>query len=186
MDLIKFNKIIDYYYQGKIEIDNLPRGCGRVVLSCDKYVFKFPHLISSNMCGIKQNEYELYFTSTINDNSDLHSFKGIFNEVLYSYKGVNVYKKLLTDTEDICEVLGLKDRLELEVYINREFKRTLMSLVSRTDLQLDDALHVDNWGYDLTYNCLKCLDYGAYEDSYEEDNSVACVDCTKVCEHSII
>ncbi|WP_394863475.1 hypothetical protein [Paraclostridium bifermentans] len=173
------DKIINDYYEGKIPVERLPRGCGRAVLTYENYAIKFPHFVDNSSCGVKQNSYEEYVTNTLKEDTDLKWYKEIFNPVIYTYRGVNVYNKLLTDTNEICSILGLDNIFELEGFIKSKYKNKLTDIVPYLNLQLDDCLHADNWGYDLYSRSLKCLDYGVYEDYYEDENEVACEVCPR-------
>lgn len=173
------DKIIDDYYDGKIPVERLPRGCGRAVLTYENYALKFPHFVDNSSCGIKQNSYEEHVTNILKEDEDFKWYAELFNPVIYTYRGVNVYNKLLTDTDEICNILELPNVFQLEAFIKENYRSKLLDIVPAISLQLDDCLHVDNWGYDLYSRSLKCLDYGVYEDYYEDENEVACTTCSR-------
>lgn len=48
----------------------------------------------------------------------------------------------------------------LQNYIDSRFASKLESLADYENLDLEDALHYKNWGYDEEEQTFKCLDYG--------------------------
>ncbi|GAA0101473.1 hypothetical protein UT300012_21880 [Paraclostridium bifermentans] len=153
--------IIDNYYSKTLEASKYYLGSGRKVLLTDKYAIKFPEFIDDEETdGLKQNEFEEYITNLIESGNTFEKAKSIINRVIYSYRSVNVYKRINNDIDSLSLRFGFNNRVELEDYIVKAFSDRLTELSDSEDLHLEDALRATNWGYDEDTEEWKCLDYG--------------------------
>ena len=159
-------ELVDMFWEGSLDLNDNPRGAGRQIAVYKGYVLKFPVETGDAACGVRQNEYEERISRLLEEDKDLEDAIPVINKVVYTYRGINVYKKLNTDLEFMINKAGVKNVDELQNHINVEYGWRLSCLFDYEDLDEEDALRYKNWGYDEEEETFKCIDYGI---SFSED-----------------
>lgn len=163
LDIKELRLLIDNYLDNKIPFMVNAKGAGRLVIFHKEYVLKFPIALNDSACGYLQNENELNISDALKDETNLGFLDDateIINPVLFSHRGINVYKRIECDIKKLIAIANVKDKWELDEFIINNYFSKLQCLFDYQNLDLEDLEFSKNWGYDYDSKSFKVIDYG--------------------------